>query len=180
MATYARKLKDASGNYIAPATRASCVYMSDNTTLEERVLNMYPIGSVYQSFEDASPASMFGGEWEKLENTFLYGSGKKSVGATGGEENHILSVNEMPSHNHTFTGLKHQSAHICSTTGTTQYAKNTTLTIRQGAESGTGSPGWRWSTLSWTDGGTIGSAGSGSSHNNMPPYTVINIWKRVA
>lgn len=62
MATYARKSKDSSGNYIAPATRASCVYMSDNTTLEERVLSMYPIGSVYQSFEETSPASIFGGE----------------------------------------------------------------------------------------------------------------------
>ena len=29
MATYARKLKDSSGNYIAPATRASCVYMNE-------------------------------------------------------------------------------------------------------------------------------------------------------
>ena len=180
MATYARKLKDASGNYIAPATRASCVYMSDNTTLEERVLSMYPIGSVYQSFEDTSPASMFGGEWEKLENTFLYGSGTKTVGDTGGEETHQLTVGEIAEHDHPFTGQYHKSTRILMTSNLTSYAQNTSAVKVQNCESADGSASWTWSCLTWTDAGTVGLNGSGSAHNNMPPYTVINIWKRVA
>lgn len=34
LATYVRKLKDRSGNYIAPATRSTGVYLSDNQTLQ--------------------------------------------------------------------------------------------------------------------------------------------------
>lgn len=35
IATYIRKLKDRSGNYILPATRASGVYFNDNSTLQD-------------------------------------------------------------------------------------------------------------------------------------------------
>ena len=46
IATYIRKLKDRSGNYILPATRASGVYFDDNSTLQDhyqsiRIYNGY-------------------------------------------------------------------------------------------------------------------------------------------
>ena len=163
IATYARKLKDKSGNYIAPATRASCVYMSDNTTLEDfvnnlnlKVINMYPTGSIYQSTVEESPASLFGGEWEKLENTFLYGSGTKTLGDTGGEETHKLTIAEMPSHRH-----REQGYFACGDGGK---AVMTTEILSSDAP--------RQS--------SILNEGGDQPHNNMPPYTVINIWKRVA
>ena len=34
LATYVRKLKDRSGNYIVPATRSTGVYLNDNQTLQ--------------------------------------------------------------------------------------------------------------------------------------------------
>lgn len=183
MATYARKLKDASGNFVAPATRASCVYMSDNTTLEDfvndldlRVTGIYPVGSVYQSFEDTSPASMFGGEWEKLENTFLYGSGTKSVGATGGEENHQLTVAELSNVKGSFrlcnfiTTRNNSDSPIEYADGvfTRTYDYYMAQTIAGDIPQGN-----RYRTVNMNFGGD-------RPHNNMPPYTVINIWKRVA
>ena len=164
IATYARKLKDKSGNYISPATRASCVYMSDNTTLEERVLSMYPLGSVYQSFEDTSPASIFGGEWEKLENTFLYGSGTKTLGDTGGEETHQLTLNELAEHTHL----------LATGTGGGNF-----VFPAWASPNAIGGPSKDFSSNAATTGYVNGTT-KNQPHNNMPPYTVINIWRRVS
>lgn len=154
MATYIRKLKDASGNYVSPAVRSTGVYLENNSTLS--LLTFYPTGSIYQSFEDASPASLFGGEWEKLENTFLYGSGTKNVGDTGGEEEHVLTVSELAEHSHSMTYV------IRSTSNTTVGSGTKAALYGENATNKTNS------------------SGENQPHNNMPPYTVINIWKRVA
>ncbi len=190
LATYVRKLKDYSGNYIVPATRSTGVYLSDNQTLQSWIdtmeenkvdlLTVYPVGSIYQSTGDSSPASLFGGNWEKLEDTFLYGSGTKSVGDTGGEETHTLEVNEIAEHDHLFVGESHTSTRICMTSNLTSYAVNTTAKKIQGCESASSSASWTWSTLSWTDGGTIEKSGGSQPHNNMPPYYAVNIWRRTA
>ena len=43
-----------------------------------------------------------------LRGQFVIGAGGSyNVGNTGGESEHTLTVNEMPSHNHTFTGNSH-------------------------------------------------------------------------
>lgn len=60
----------------------------------------YPVGSIYQSTKATSPATLFGGTWRQLKDRFLLGAGSKSAGAVGGEENHKLTVAEMPSHTH--------------------------------------------------------------------------------
>lgn len=60
----------------------------------------YPVGSIYQSTKATNPATFLGGTWRQLKDRFLLGAGSKSAGATGGEETHTLTVNEMPSHTH--------------------------------------------------------------------------------
>ena len=49
-----------------------------------------------------SPADIFGGTWEALDQgRVLIGAGMSHpAGETGGEETHTLSVEEMPSHDH--------------------------------------------------------------------------------
>jgi hypothetical protein len=59
---------------------------------------VYPVGTVFHSFSNVSPATRFGGTWEQITDKFLYGS--TSSGDTGGENTHTLTINEMPSHNH--------------------------------------------------------------------------------
>ena len=184
MATYARKLKDSYGNFVAPATRATCVYMSDDTTLEDfvnnldlRVTGIYPVGSIYQSFEDTSPASMFGGEWEKLENTFLYGSGTKNVGNTGGEETHSLVERELPlitgevRFNQWITIRNTEQDIIEYANGCFSKSAGDYHQLQQDAAAVPFITSCR--TFKIRFGGNI-------AHNNMPPYTVLNIWKRVA
>ena len=61
----------------------------------------FPIGSIYLSVNSTSPASLFGGTWEKIKDKFLLASGDTySAGATGGEATHTLTIEEMPSHSH--------------------------------------------------------------------------------
>ena len=60
---------------------------------------IYPIGSVYITFNETFSTDLIGGTWELLENTFLYSSAN-DTGLTGGETTHTLTVNEMPNHYH--------------------------------------------------------------------------------
>ena len=61
---------------------------------------------IYSSTLDTNEkvVAVYGGTtWTKIENVFLLGQGSSySIRATGGEATHTLTVNEMPSHNHTF------------------------------------------------------------------------------
>lgn len=66
---------------------------------------IYPVGSIYMNVNSTSPATLFGGTWEQLKDRFLLGAGDTyTEGDTGGSANHTLTTDEMPSHNHTFTG----------------------------------------------------------------------------
>ena len=65
-------------------------------------INAYPIGSIYMSVNATSPATLFGGTWEALdEGRVLIGAGSSHpAGEEGGEETHKLTSSEMPSHGH--------------------------------------------------------------------------------
>ena len=112
MASYKRKLKDASGNYVLPATRASCVYMysSGNKTLDgefnsllEKVngkaskLDCWPVGAIYMAVGGSSPSSMFGGSWTQIVGKFIRAkNSSQDSGSTGGNNNVTLSASNIP------------------------------------------------------------------------------------
>ena len=193
MATYVRKLKDRSGNYIVPATRSTGVYLSDNQTLQQWIdnintqwtqidsrldaleenvsssislLDCYPIGAIYQSWENTSPASLFGGSWVQIQNQFLYASGNKALGFYGGEEFHTLSVAELPSHTH----ISKYRTVIWDQPGLNEIYP---ITINNKP---TINDFWM---LSY-GGEVVEYTGSNWGHNNMPPYLVVNMWRRTA
>lgn len=147
------------------------------------VLSMYPIGSVYMTANAKfDPNSEWGGVWEKIENRFLLGSGTKVVGAQGGEENVTLSTSQMPYHSHSrgsmdITGnLANGDVRIDDVTGAI-YNRGDAYNGSGGSWLTTGQMGFKAS-RSWS--GYTSSSGGGQSHNNMPPYQVVNIWKRTA
>lgn len=197
IATYKRKLKDRSGNYVVPATRASCVYLDDNKNLQDWIddqnasafnpLTIFPVGAIYQSTGSTSPASLFGGSWERIQNRFLYGAGGTyGVGNTGGEESHVLNMNEMPSHNHGQVSL---IGHIYG--GDTQlgpvnsWADGIVAAFNQNNDTYNTARDWGTRETGFHDLLINAShqhswEGSGWAHNNMPPYYVCNIWRRSA
>lgn len=73
--------------------------------LEERVAQLegnlqkfYPVGSVYMTFGNENPADLYGGTWEKVEDTFLMCSGSVyPVGTTGGNNEVLLGEENIPS-----------------------------------------------------------------------------------
>ena len=144
---------------------------------------MHPVGSYYLSENATSPASLFGGTWEQIKDRFLVGAGNSyGVGATGGEASHTLSVAEMPKHSHT-RGTMNITGRVGAVAGYYNeglpadafYSSGT-----QGCSRGNDSRNIAYFDASrkWT--GETSSAGSGSAHNNMPPYRAIYMWKRTA
>ena len=75
-----------------------------------QLLQSYPVGSIYMSTSNTNPSNFLGGTW------VAWGSGRVPVGVntsdsnfntvekTGGTATETLSVSQMPSHTHTFTG----------------------------------------------------------------------------
>ena len=63
---------------------------------------IYPVGSVYISFDSTSPSSLFGGTWQRLKDTFLLANGDiYAANTTGGSATKTIAVTNMPAHNHT-------------------------------------------------------------------------------
>lgn len=133
---------------------------------------IYPVGSIYMSVYSTSPASLFGGTWEQINDKFLFSTGKYSAGSTGGEFEHALDKLEMPTHRHD-TGFYQTREEIGSDAG-------------QLAESGVGFSGrvlvstLATSTPYHDSPKYIGPSGGGNPHNNMPPYLTVYMWKRIA
>ena len=77
-----------------------------NDSINSIIDTIYPIGSIYMSANSTNPSTLFSGTtWTQIQDTFLLAAGTTyTAGATGGSDTHTLTVSEMPSHNHTFTG----------------------------------------------------------------------------
>lgn len=127
--------------------------------VDQTVKSIFPVGYIYLSADSTSPAALFGGTWERIKDRFLLSAGDTyAAGATGGEAEHTLAVDEMPSHNHK------EYLHFKSGSDTSMYAYNSYYNY-SGAEAYSG---------------VTSSTGGGQAHNNMPPYLAVYMWKRVA
>ena len=201
------------------------------------LLSNHPIESIYITVDATNPSNLFGGAWSRFgEGKTLVGldisqNEFKTIGKTGGEKSHTLTVSEMPTHNHTFTGSEHTHTyakantptgsttlttaqipahnHTVTTTRTRGYggdghfgndakfASGQTSGISDFSEitnnhgtsvSNTGEGKGHTHTITTTStntgktiqGGTIGNKGNSQAHNNLQPYIVVYMWKRVS
>lgn len=139
-------------------------------------LDVYPVGAIYMSITDTDPSVIFGGEWERIKDTFLLSAGDTyAAGDEGGEAAHTLTTTEMPSHNHApvTSGYKFLESNA-------NIAVNGTK--RQFPSSGS-SNHFVYSTAANAEiieEATTKATGGGGSHNNMPPYLAVYVWKRIA
>jgi hypothetical protein len=135
--------------------------------------DIYPIGSIYISTVSTNPGTLFGvGTWE------AFGAGKTLVGLdsgdtdfdtveeTGGAKTHTLTTAELAVHTHPVINNSSQSC--------TQGENGTYNTgdVYAGFSAGI--------TAATDNHRKIGNAGSGNAHNNLQPYIVTYMWKRVS
>ena len=118
--------------------------------------NIYPIGSIFISTNTTNPSTYFGGTWERIKGRFLLAADDSTykIGSTGGEATHKLTIDEMPSHNHRFQPR-----------------------WEAGRASGAY---WTYNADKTTGDHYTANTGGNQAHNNMPPYLVVYIWKRIS
>ena len=143
-----------------------------NMSLAQAKLNAHPIGSIYISENNTSPAELFGGTWERIKDAFIWATGDTesitytkngetiteylSAGCIGGEATHTLTVNEMPKHTHAVYNENSVGEPI-SWAVQFKAASNGIASALQSSSNGGDKP-----------------------HNNMPPYLAAYMWKRIA
>lgn len=65
---------------------------------------IYPVGAVYLSTVQTSPAALFGGTWERVQDRFLLAAGDNyAAGETGGSAQTWLNPENLPSHTHEYS-----------------------------------------------------------------------------
>ena len=143
-------------------------------TKGELIEIIYPVGSIYITTNGQNPGEYLGGEWES------YGEGRTIVGAgtgtdsnnvqkvfeineTGGEYEHTLTVNEMPLHNHRIFITANSYTAVSGGDYLTTTSASSSSIVTSGRNLG----------ITQENGGN-------QSHNNIQPYVVTYIWKRVS
>lgn len=160
--------------------------------------SLYPIGEILVTRRSGVPSSWLGfGSWQR------YAEGKTLVGLnasdpdfsvvdlTGGAKRHFLNVNEMPNHGHTI------DPPLTSTSANGQHYHTYDVIFESGGNSNTQSmikttnsdelrtkadtsPAGQHAHLVDIAPFNSGNEGDNLSHNNLQPYTTVNMWVRTA
>lgn len=125
---------------------------------------VFPIGSTYITQSDTNPKDILRfGTWERFKGLIALGldendSSFNEIRKKGGEKEHILSVNEMPSHSH--------MQYVASNDGVQAERRDYNEDGRSSI---------------YEQGCYTGQTGGNQAHNNLPPYEVTGyMWIRRA
>lgn len=177
------------------------------TSINSMLNKFYPIGAIYMSVNNTSPADLFGGQWMRISGRFLLAADTTyTAGSTGGAAKHTLTAAELPAHshslnNHTHTVPAHTHAATTSSAGAHAHTlprwKYATPTaggsgyLAQGSKDSsytTSNAGAHTHNVTVANkpafntaaaSGNTGNTGSGTAFPTMPPYLAVYMWKRI-
>ena len=183
---------------------------------------LYPVGSIYMNVNNVDPSAIFGGSWERMPSgRMLVNSGDGfNLGQVGGEKEHRLTEDEMPSHKH---NVQTNISFTVPNAGEHYHAIGTIINNNGDFITSDGNrslkPGFKLpESKYWTGWNGSGNGsdrypksdnesynlftsinkqtgttniskdisadtnviGKNQPHNNMPPYIVVNMWKRIS
>jgi microcystin-dependent protein len=198
---FAKKIIYTRGNqariYFKPRNPNSAAQQAQRDYFKENFVSnkqAFPVGAGFISFVDTNPAALLGyGVWE------LVGPGRMMVGydpeqvefdeigKEGGEKEHTITIAESAAHAHSRTAHTHvvnQVVHLHTILGKNNSTPGTSGRLMKSSTTGTNESVETSDALAsislGTAGSTIGSTGGGEPHNNLPPYFVVMIWKRIS
>lgn len=161
------------GNLVSiPEIKDNTVSVTDTWSSAKIRDFIYPVGSIYLSVNNVNPSTIFGGTWEQIQDTFLLAAGSTyTAGTTGGNSNHthttgdhILTIEEIPSHIHN-----------------TYYSMFASGSAKWGIDPGTRGTSTDGSNVTQPTGGSQAhNHGNTSTESNMPPYLAVYMWKRLS
>lgn len=136
--------------------------------IEDGIADLYnaifPVGQIVIKGDNEDYSNWLGFTWERTAvGKVLVGIDSNDVdfntiGKTGGKKTHTLTINEMPSHNHSINGK--------------QSAGNPMAGSEMAVAGGNNE--WATNPLNTQE------SGGNQPHNNLQPYQVVAYWKRIA
>ena len=167
-------------------------------------LAAYPIGAYYISSDPTSPATLFGGTWERVQDRMILAAGSTyTAGNTGGSATKIFAIENMPPHNHScdtqgvhthtrgsmnITGWHDAEDAEWASSGAFYFSERASTHNQQQTGGSTNARVNMDASRSWS-GETagnglhshgIGNSGGGKAFDIMPPYIVAYVWRRTA
>jgi hypothetical protein len=153
------------------------------------ISDAHPIGEVWETTTDDDPNKLWPGTtWVKMDpGRVLVSSGdytengtkySYTLGATGGEAKHQITVDELAAHSH--------SGSTSTSGGHNHTAYGTQISYKEPGWSRHAGTGYSYgdSTTSWSGNHshtvTVGSTGGNVAHENRQPFEVVHRWKRTA
>ena len=133
----------------------------------------YPVGAIFTTTtayaNSAAVVAVAGGSsWVAFAaGRMLIGvNGTYTAGSTGGEATTTLTTAQLPAHSHV---VPHWHGANYSDSGVDWSSASGTTTDKSGGQG-----------ISTNANANSVSTGSGTAHNNMPPYIAVYMWKRTA
>ena len=158
---------------------------------------LFPINSIFMSFDDVNPGvRMTETVWELVsEGLFLAGVGELTDGDRNGDKvkieagysyyergeyNHTLTVEEAPDHTHKATGNAPDEFFFTINDANTT-PQSTGSWLGDGPNTSNDAQWWPYVGQVWNSSPSDNErAVVGQSHNNMPPSYGVYIWKRIS